>query len=211
MPVFLTRSATGDGCDGDTKPTVHDGSGDSHLGGSGDHGIDDRPLKPPAAWTQSPNGSESATSEPGADLEAVSVRAPTPPPFDDEEAKPKIPILAEKGQTLVRLDATCTVFSRADEETSDEPPDSDLDAFLSQFSDCPANFDTTALEHFLRVFETHAPEAAADAMHRFVETTSAESYSVAVDLWKKWKQPDLPTPGAPPANFLDVYKELFPL
>lgn len=165
-------------------------------------------MTPPEAWTQSPDGSESAPSEPGADL-AASVQAPTPPPFDDSEEDAELSTAKE--HTLVRLDATCAVFSSADEETSEDDPENDLDAFLSRFADCPANFDTAALEHFLRVFETHAPEAAENAMHRFVETTSTESYSVAMDLWAKWKQPELPTPGEPPANFLAVYKELFPL
>ncbi len=205
----------GDGCDGNAEQTVHDGSGDGHLGSSGDAGIDERTMTPPAAWTQSPNGSESEPSEPGADL-AASIRAPTPPPFEDDddetpETKPDVESSTEKERTLIRLDATGTVFSSADEATSEENSDDDLGAFLARFEDCPDDFDALALEHFLKVLEKHAPEAAETAIHQFIETTSAESYAVAVDLWAKWKQPELPAPGAPPANFLEVFKELFPL
>lgn len=176
----------GDGCARDPEPTVHDGGGDGHLDSGGDPGGDPRPLTPPDAWTQSPNGSDS----------------------DDAEEGP----IGPGGPGLVRLEADCPSFSGDDDGNAgkDTPDQLDVSAFLEGFAECPDNFDTTALEQFLHAFEAEAPDVAASSVVMFSETTPAEAHAVATDLWNKWKQPELPEPGEPPANFLQAFKELFP-
>lgn len=85
-----------------------------------------------------------------------------------------------------------------------------MDAFLAKYTDNPESFGAAELDVFLRGLEALSPEAASASVERFVQTTAAEAHGVAVDVWARWKEPDVPSPGAAPANFLAVYRELFP-
>ena len=194
-----TRPTAGGGCDGDAAPTVDDGSRDGHLSGDGDDCLErvDETMThpgPPDAWSDVASGDE-APEEPEAAAEDAGSEA------------------AVDSSTLVRLDADCPDFSSGEDAAADiygAARPEDMDGFLARFAENPKAFGAAELDHFLRAFDAQAPEAAVASVDRFVETTAEEAHGVAVELWERWKSPEVPPAGSAPANFLQAFKELFP-
>ena len=194
----LTPTAGG-GCDGDAAPTVDDGSRDGHLGGDGDDRLEhvDETMTHPGPPDQASDVASGG-------------EAPEEPEAAAEDAGSEATV---DSSTLVRLDADCPDFSSGEDAAADiygAARPEDMDGFLARFAENPKAFGAAELDHFLRAFDAQAPEAAVASVDRFVETTAEEAHGVAVELWARWKSPEVPPAGSPPANFLQAFKELFP-
>jgi hypothetical protein len=221
----------GDGRDGDTADEVDADGGSGILGDGGDPRVepDDPQNKSPlggvessSLWGESVDpegetsgdGVDTVSGDDGPDGETVS--GGTGPVL----LHPPIEELDELGEldelTIEDVLGDDDVDPPGDAVDDDAAPssssgDDDIETFLAKFNENADQFGTEELDHFLRLFQVLAPEAAIDNVSRFVDTTPSQAYEIAVDLWTTWKVPTPPSPGKSSLTTLEMFKALFPL